>query len=181
MTFINSQIETEQGVQLIQVALISAYLMPSRLMYKAMHCDYSEHSITKEIAADRIPTDGEAKAIIIKKLLKGNRGHFGVLEHCPLIFHIKGINPTELVELKPMPSVVIREYPAHSNVIYLKCNIRSFLGIMDYFILQGIHYSSFEVALDSMWKLFSEYVPNIAEWYITERKPMLARKLQPIF
>ncbi len=181
MTFINSQIETEQGIQPIQVALISAYLMPSRLMYKAMHNDYSEHSITKEIAAGKIPTDEEAKSIIIKKLLKGNRGHFGVLEHCPLIFHIKGIDPLELVELKPMPSVIIREFPAHSQVIYLKCNIRSFLGIMDYYILKGVHYSSFEVALDSMWKLFAEYVPNIAEWYSTERKPLLLRKLQPNF
>lgn len=181
MSYIDCDVETDKGVIPVQIALISAYLRPYSLMYKAMHTDYSERTLTKEISEGKIPSEEKCGHLIVRKLLKGHRGHYGVLEHCPLVFHLKGINPYSLVVFKDMPSVIIREFPRGTEIIYLKCNIRSFLSIMDYWIINGTASETLETGFKLMWELFAEYVPTIAEWYLSERKPLILRKLQPNF
>jgi thymidylate synthase (FAD) len=57
---------------------------PQVAVWKAMHQDYSENYVADE------PTPDEEKAgkIAVKKLLSGERGHYGPLEHAQIIFQV---------------------------------------------------------------------------------------------
>lgn len=54
-------------------------LLPNQLVWLAMHQDYSEDLVTDKL--DRVPPEDKAGELIIKHLLKGGRGHWGVFEH----------------------------------------------------------------------------------------------------
>jgi thymidylate synthase (FAD) len=63
--------------------------MPQRLVYLAMHTDYSESFEPKtELPEDRC---GE---IVVSRLLKANRGHYGPLEHPQLSLLLRGDHNT---------------------------------------------------------------------------------------
>lgn len=56
---------------------------PVKQMYLAMHQDYSE----KYVCEDQYnKTDEEYEKILVNSLLKGDRGHYGPLEHSLLVF-----------------------------------------------------------------------------------------------
>ena len=61
-----------------RVETIVATSRPNRAIYVAMHQDYCE-----DFAIDDVPqlSDEEFGEIIVKRLLKGERGHYGCLEH----------------------------------------------------------------------------------------------------
>ena len=61
-----------------RVETIVATPRPNRAIYVAMHQDYCE-----DFAIDDVPqlSDEEFGEIIVKRLLKGERGHYGCLEH----------------------------------------------------------------------------------------------------
>jgi thymidylate synthase (FAD) len=61
-----------------RVETIAATPRPNRVIYVAMHQDYCE-----DFAIDDVPqlSDEEFGDIIVKRLLKGERGHYGCLEH----------------------------------------------------------------------------------------------------
>jgi thymidylate synthase (FAD) len=60
-----------------KVKLIAATPNPNQVVWHAMHQDYSEGFVGDEDP----PSEAVAGEIAIKRLLAGNRGHFGVFEH----------------------------------------------------------------------------------------------------
>ena len=63
--------------------------MPQQVVYTALHTDYSEEFI----AGTEIPED-ECGHIAVKRLLQGNKGHYGCLEHPQLSLAIKADHNT---------------------------------------------------------------------------------------
>lgn len=58
--------------------------MPQRLVYLALHTDYSE-----DLPNGTDKDEAECGKIAVKRLLKANRGHFGPLEHPQLTIGLK--------------------------------------------------------------------------------------------
>jgi thymidylate synthase (FAD) len=59
------------------VTTLAATPNPQINTWRAMHQDYSE----KFVGLEPTPSEGEAGAIAVKRLLNGERGHYGPLEH----------------------------------------------------------------------------------------------------
>lgn len=57
---------------------------PQTTVYEAMHQDYSEEMVIEEI--ESFPSEEKAGEIIVKKLLAGDRGHYGPFEHPQIVF-----------------------------------------------------------------------------------------------
>jgi thymidylate synthase (FAD) len=80
--------------QAFQVSLVAATEMPQRVAYIALHTDYAEEfSPATDLTEDRC---GE---IVVERLLKGNRGHYGPLEHPSMTLAIKADHNT-IVQLR---------------------------------------------------------------------------------
>ncbi len=62
-----------------RVALIAATPEPQRCVYAAMHQDYSETFVAED--PQSWPDEQRAGEICVKRLLAGERGHYGPLEH----------------------------------------------------------------------------------------------------
>lgn len=58
-----------------RVEVISSTVEPQRVIYAAMHQDYSDFFVAERL--DKIPSETKAGEIIVDKLLAGNRGHYG--------------------------------------------------------------------------------------------------------
>lgn len=69
-----------------RVALIAATPNPQQCVYAGMHQDYSEGFVV----ADRAdwPDESQAGAICVKRLLAGERGHYGPLEHAQIVLNV---------------------------------------------------------------------------------------------
>ncbi|MEN9201883.1 MAG: FAD-dependent thymidylate synthase [Thermostichus sp. DG_1_6_bins_120] len=68
---------------LFQVVVLNQTPDPERVVYQAMHQDYSPEFVTPE---ERLPERyGEA---VVRHLLEGNRGHYGPLEHPQITFAV---------------------------------------------------------------------------------------------
>jgi thymidylate synthase (FAD) len=69
-----------------RVETIAATPHPQQCVYAAMHQDYSEGFV----AADRAawPDEGQAGEICVKRLLAGERGHYGPLEHGQIVLNV---------------------------------------------------------------------------------------------
>lgn len=67
-----------------RVEVIAETPNPNQLIYRALHQDYSE-----EFAMDEpLPSEEACGAIAVKRLLSGNRGHYGPLEGPQISFNI---------------------------------------------------------------------------------------------
>ena len=73
----------------IKVTTVNATEFPQRLAYIALHADYSEEPFPKT----ELPED-EAGRIVVERLLKGGRGHWGPLEHPSLSLMIQADHNT---------------------------------------------------------------------------------------
>ncbi len=58
---------------------------PQQTIYAAMHQDYTEAFVYDERAS--FPTEEKCGELIIKRLLAGERGHFGPIEHPQIVFN----------------------------------------------------------------------------------------------
>jgi thymidylate synthase (FAD) len=58
---------------------------PQQVIYAAMHQDYTEAFVYDE--RDRFPSEEKCGEIIVKRLLAGDRGHFGCTEHPQIVFN----------------------------------------------------------------------------------------------
>lgn len=58
---------------------------PQQTIYAAMHQDYTEAFVYDERAS--FPTEEKCGELIIKRLLAGDRGHFGPIEHPQIVFN----------------------------------------------------------------------------------------------
>ena len=65
---------------------ISATFEPQRLIWMAMHQDYYEGTV----ADTEAPPETEAGELVVKHLLRGERGHYGPLEHPAITFAVAG-------------------------------------------------------------------------------------------
>lgn len=66
-----------------RVVTISSIPNPQQVIYAAMHQDY----ITNPVADEQLPSEETCGNIIINSLLKGDRGHYGPLEHVQIVFN----------------------------------------------------------------------------------------------
>jgi thymidylate synthase (FAD) len=69
-----------------RVAVLSQMPNPQTVIYAAMHQDYSEGWVWDE--HDRWPDEAKCGEIVVKRLLMGERGHYGPLEHPQIVFNV---------------------------------------------------------------------------------------------
>lgn len=67
---------------LFEVQVIAATPGPQRTVWAAMHQDYSEEYVFQE----KPPKEEKAGEIVVARLLAGERGHYGPLEHPQITF-----------------------------------------------------------------------------------------------
>ena len=77
---INNQLETEINFQVYALAKTP---LPQTLVYQALHQDYSSSPVHNQ----RSPTETECGNIAVKRLLNGDKGHHGPLEHPTITFN----------------------------------------------------------------------------------------------
>jgi thymidylate synthase (FAD) len=68
-----------------RVEVISQTPNPQQVIYAALHQDYTENFVFDD--RDSWPSESECGEIIVKRLLAGDRGHYGPLEHPQIIFN----------------------------------------------------------------------------------------------
>ncbi len=69
-----------------RVDSIAATPNPQQCIYAAMHQDYSEGYVVDDRA--NWPTESRAGEICVKRLLTGDRGHYGPLEHGQIVLNV---------------------------------------------------------------------------------------------
>ena len=69
-----------------RVELIAQTPNPQRVIWTAMHQDYSEGFVAAEREA--WPDEKQAGEICVKRLLAGERGHYGPLEHGQIVLNV---------------------------------------------------------------------------------------------
>lgn len=69
-----------------RVDLIAATPNPQQCVYAAMHQDYSEGFVAAD--RDSWPDEQKAGEICVKRLLAGERGHYGPLEHAQIVLNV---------------------------------------------------------------------------------------------
>lgn len=72
-------------MQRFKVKTLRATERPQQLVWLAMHQDYSSDFVYDK--RDRAPDESQAGVLIVDKLLKGNRGHYGCYEHPQITFN----------------------------------------------------------------------------------------------
>ena len=68
-----------------KVEVISKIVNPQQVIYAAMHQDYCEDFVMD--SHDSWPSETKSGEIIVKRLLAGDRGHYGPLEHPSIVFN----------------------------------------------------------------------------------------------
>ena len=68
-----------------RVEVIAKTPNPQQVIYAAMHQDYTDRFVCDE--RDSWPSESECGEVIVKRLLAGERGHYGPLEHPQIIFN----------------------------------------------------------------------------------------------
>ncbi|NEO85620.1 MAG: FAD-dependent thymidylate synthase [Spirulina sp. SIO3F2] len=69
-----------------RIELIAAMPNPQQVIWAAMHQDYSEDLVWD--GRDGFPSEEKAGELVIKHLLKGDRGHYGPLEHPQIVVNV---------------------------------------------------------------------------------------------
>jgi thymidylate synthase (FAD) len=72
-----------------EVVRISATPLPQTSIYLALHNDYSEEFVTSTSMSEE-----KCGQIAVERLLKGNRGHYGPLEHAHMLMAIRADHNT---------------------------------------------------------------------------------------
>ena len=68
------------------VAVLAQTPLPQTVIYAAMHQDYSEGFVWDE--RDRFPDEQKCGEVVVKRLLAGERGHYGPLEHPQIVLNV---------------------------------------------------------------------------------------------
>lgn len=96
-----------------KVKIISSTPRPQFTIYAAMHQCYSENYVGDEAAI----SEKQAGDIIIERLLKGNRGHYGPLEHPQITFACCGY-----------PHSVMQQARTHRVGVSFDCQSNRYTG-----------------------------------------------------
>ena len=78
---------------LFRVRALSRTAFPQKLVWQAMHQDYSEEFVAEE----SFPTEHDAGLLVVRHLLKGDKGHYGPLEHPSITFNV-GFFPHDVMQ-----------------------------------------------------------------------------------
>lgn len=133
---------------------------PARVIYAAMHNDYSETPVDMTT----IPSEEKCNNIIVRKLLKGNRGHYGCLEHPSIILTI----PEPYFDAEFWAGLSGVAYCCADTMYYVSLNARSYLKVLDISNSEGLR------------RHYCEWLPGVYEWYISSRDTLYpAKKLAP--
>lgn len=81
-----------------KVVKLRAYENPNQTTYMALHNDYSEDPLS--IQLDDIPSEEKCGEIVVNRLLKGDRGHFGCLEHAHITFSCENFPHSVIVQAR---------------------------------------------------------------------------------
>lgn len=73
---------------LFRVEVITATPKPQTAVYLGMHQDYSEGFVYDQLLAQTIPPEEACGEVAVKRLLAGERGHYGPLEHAQIVFNV---------------------------------------------------------------------------------------------
>ena len=73
---------------LFKVEVLSKTANPQQVIYGAMHQDYSSDFVGD--TRDKWPDESKCGEIIVNRLLKGDRGHYGCIEHPAITLGCKG-------------------------------------------------------------------------------------------
>ncbi|MCT7954005.1 FAD-dependent thymidylate synthase [Laspinema palackyanum] len=68
-----------------RVEVITKTPNPQQVIYAAMHQDYSEGFVYDD--QDSWPSEAKCGELIVKRLLAGERGHYGPIEHVGIVFN----------------------------------------------------------------------------------------------
>lgn len=68
-----------------RVEVIAKTPNPQQVVYAAMHQDYTDKFVFDEL--DQFPSESKCGELIVKRLLAGERGHYGPLEHPQIVFN----------------------------------------------------------------------------------------------
>lgn len=128
---------------------------PNRLIYAAMHNDYSDVGVNMSA----IPDERVCGVILVKKLLAGNRGHYGCLEHPYILLSID--TRFFIAEEWGYPGMGILSYPSYT---YINLNMRNLLALLE--DTKGDSGSAFNLILLEILQMWSK---EIYEWYIQRR------------
>ncbi|MBD2437425.1 FAD-dependent thymidylate synthase [Nostoc sp. FACHB-110] len=72
-------------MQRFRVEVIAKTPNPQQVIYAAMHQDYTDAFVVDE--RDSWPSESQCGEVIVKRLLAGERGHYGPLEHPQIVFN----------------------------------------------------------------------------------------------
>ena len=97
MEIINNTNVVEDTDKLFKVQVVAQTPNPQKLIYTAMHQDYSSEHVTEVDISEK-----QAGLICVNKLLKGKRGHYGPLEH-----------PSMTVGVYNYPHIVMQQIRTH--------------------------------------------------------------------
>ncbi|MEM9922333.1 MAG: FAD-dependent thymidylate synthase [Cyanobacteria bacterium P01_D01_bin.50] len=68
-----------------RVEVITKTPLPQQVIYAAMHQDYTDRFVYDD--RDKFPSESKCGEIIVKRLLAGERGHYGPIEHPQIVFN----------------------------------------------------------------------------------------------
>lgn len=71
---------------LFRVEVVTATPNPQQACWVAMHTDYAEEFVSLD--RSQWPDEERAGEILVKKLVAGDRGHYGPLEHAQIVFNV---------------------------------------------------------------------------------------------
>jgi thymidylate synthase (FAD) len=91
----NKKIKDKTMDPYLRVEVLTKTPNPNQVIYAAMHQDYSEGFVFDE--RDKFPSEEQCGYIAVKRLLSGNRGHFGCTEHTNIVFNC-GYFPHSVVQ-----------------------------------------------------------------------------------
>jgi thymidylate synthase (FAD) len=75
----------EDCMDKFRVEVITKTPQPQQTIYAAMHQDYSENFVVDD--RGKWPEETKAGETVVKRLLAGERGHYGPLEHVSIVFN----------------------------------------------------------------------------------------------
>lgn len=84
--------------KLFRIEKIAAIDKPQTAIWAAMHQDYSENFVFDE--KDKFPDETRAGELVVKHLLKGNRGHYGPTEGPSITLNAGGFPHSTMQQLR---------------------------------------------------------------------------------
>lgn len=83
--------------QKLRIEVVRQTHNPQQAIWVAMHQDYSEGFVMDE---KKFPYEKESGDIVVKRLLKGHRGHYGCLEHPQIQVNVGGFPHSTMQQLR---------------------------------------------------------------------------------